>query len=213
MRPPFQFNPALPSRATLRSPYGFLARLSSRPMSSSVRQSSKRFHPAWIVFAISFAALITAAGVRSVPGILIVPLEHEFHWSRATISFAVSINLLMYGLIGPFAAALMNRFGIRRVMMLAFLLMAGGVATTAFMRQPWQLQLLWGFVVGAGSGTIALVLGATVVNRWFHVHRGLLIGILTASTATGQLLFLPLLAKLVESLGWRAATTCVAIAA
>jgi MFS family permease len=161
---------------------------------------------------VTFAALIVAAGVRSVPGILIVPLEKEFGWSRATISFAVSINLLMYGLIGPFAAALMNRFGIRRIMIAAFALIGVGVLSTAFMRQPWQLQILWGLVVGSGSGTVALVMGATVVTRWFHRHRGLLIGILTASTATGQLLFLPMLAKLVETVGWRSATYVVALA-
>jgi len=174
---------------------------------------AKTIHYAWVVFAVTFVALIVAAGVRSVPSILIVPLENEFGWSRATISFAVSINLLMYGLIGPFAAALMNRFGVRRIMISAFVLIAVGVTATAFMQKPWQLQLLWGFGVGAGAGMVALVMGATVVNRWFHRHRGLLIGILTASTATGQLLFLPLLAKLVEDHGWRAATWCVAVAA
>ena len=174
---------------------------------------AKKMHYAWIVFAITFLALIAAAGVRSVPSILIVPLENDFGWSRATISVAVSINLLMYGLIGPFAAALMNRFGVRRIMSFAFVLIAAGVSATAFMQKPWQLQLLWGIVVGAGAGTVGLVMGATVVTRWFHRHRGLLIGILTASTATGQLLFLPLLAKLVEGHGWRAATWCVAAAA
>jgi sugar phosphate permease len=174
---------------------------------------AQTIHYAWVVFAVTFLALIAAAGVRSVPSILIVPLENEFGWSRATISVAVSINLLMYGLIGPFAAALMNRFGVRRIMTLAFLLIAAGVSATAFMQTPWQLQLLWGVGVGAGAGTVGLVMGATVVTRWFHRHRGLLIGILTASTATGQLLFLPLLAKLVEGHGWRAATWCVAAAA
>jgi MFS family permease len=172
---------------------------------------AQKMHYAWVVFALTFLALITAAGVRSVPSILIVPLENEFGWSRATISVAVSINLLMYGLIGPFAAALMNRFGVRRIMSLAFILIAAGVSATAYMQKPWQLQLLWGGGVGAGAGMVALVMGATVVTRWFHRHRGLLIGILAASTATGQLLFLPLLAKLVEGHGGRAATWCVAV--
>jgi len=170
-------------------------------------------HYGWIALAITFLALIVAAGVRSVPGILIVPLEREFNWSRSTISVAVSINLLLYGLIGPFAAGLMNRFGVRRVMTLAFALIAAGVLTTRFLTAPWQLDLLWGIVVGAGTGTVALVMGATVVNRWFHRHRGLLIGVLSASTATGQLLFLPGLAALVEHHGWRAATFLVALAA
>ena len=173
---------------------------------------TRRLHYAWITLAITFLALIVAAGVRSVPGILIVPLEREFNWSRSSISFAVSINLLLYGLIGPFAAGLMNRFGVRRIMSLAFALIAAGVLATRFLTAPWQLDLLWGVVVGAGTGTVALVMGATVVNRWFHRHRGLLIGVLSASTATGQLLFLPGLAALVEHRGWRAATFLVALA-
>jgi len=147
-----------------------------------------------------------------VPGVLIVPLEHEFGWSRATISFAVSINLLLYGLIGPFAAGFINLYGPRRVMLLAFTLVAAGVAMTSLvMHQPWQLTLLWGVLVGAGTGLTALVLGATIVHRWFHVHRGTLIGVLTASTATGQLLFLPLLAHIIEHHGWRAATLLIVV--
>ncbi len=165
-----------------------------------------RFHYAWVVMAITFLTLIVAAGVRSVPGVLIVPLEHEFGWSRATISFAVSINLLLYGLIGPFAAGFINLYGPRRIMLLAFTLVAAGVTSTALvMKTPWQLTLLWGVLVGSGTGLTALVLGATVVHRWFHVHRGTIMGVLTASTATGQLLFLPLLAHVIEKYGWRSA--------
>src|SRR4051812_19663817 len=176
-------------------------------------RKTRRVHYAWVAVGITFLALIVAAGVRSVPGILIVPLEREFGWPRSTISLAVSINLLLYGLIGPFAAGLMNRFGVRRVMTLAFALIAAGVLSTRFLAAPWQLNVLWGIVVGAGTGTVALVMGATVVNRWFHRHRGLLIGVLSASTATGQLLFLPGLAALVEHHGWRSATLVVAVAA
>jgi len=159
---------------------------------------------------VTFAALIVGAAVRSVPGILIVPLEHEFGWTRATISFAVSINLLLYGLIGPFAAGLINRWGPRRIMLIAFTLVAAGVALTTLMQTSTHLVLLWGILVGCGTGMTAIVLGATVVHRWFHTHRGLVVGVLTASTATGQLLFLPLLAHLVEQYGWRAAVLTAA---
>ena len=165
-----------------------------------------RFHYAWVVVAVTFLTLIVAAGVRSVPGVLIVPLEREFGWTRATISFAVSINLLLYGLIGPFAAGFINLYGPRRIMLLAFTLVAAGVASTALvMHQSWQLVVLWGVLVGSGTGLTALVLGATIVHRWFHKHRGLIMGALTASTATGQLLFLPLLAHVIEKSGWRSA--------
>jgi sugar phosphate permease len=174
--------------------------------STTSHHPTPRFHYAWVVAAITFLTLIVAAGVRSVPGVLIVPLEHEFGWSRATISFAVSINLLLYGLIGPFAAGFINLYGPRRIMLLAFTLVAAGVTSTALvMKTSWQLTLLWGVLVGSGTGLTALVLGATIVHSWFHKHRGLIIGILTASTATGQLIFLPLLAHVIEKHGWRSA--------
>lgn len=170
----------------------------------------RRFHYAWIVAGVTFLTLLATAGVRSAPGVLIVPLEKEFGWSRTTISAAISINIMLYGLIGPFAAALMDWLGIRRTVLLSLATVATGVSLTMFIQEPWQLMLLWGVVVGAGTGMTALVLAATIVNRWFTTHRGLVIGVLTASTATGQLVFLPMLAATVEHFGWRYAALVIA---
>src|SRR4051812_29625341 len=171
-----------------------------------------RLHYAWIVLGITFLTLLASAGVRAVPGVLIIPLEQEFHWSRATISFAISINILLYGLMGPFAGALMQRFGVRRTTMTAMAMLAVGVALATQVRSAWQLIVLWGIVVGLATGMVAIVLGATVVNRWFIERRGLALGILTASTATGQLVFLPMLASTIEHHGWRWAIWIVAAA-
>ena len=170
-------------------------------------------HYAWIVLAITFVVLLTSAAIRATPGVLMVPLEHEFGWSRATISVAISINLLLYGLIGPFAAGLVNRYGPRRVMAISAFLIGLGTLATITMKHPWQLIALWGVVVGSGTGIIAIVLGATVVQRWFYLHRGLALGLLTASSATGQLIFLPVLAQLVVGSGWRWAVVAVAVVA
>lgn len=169
-----------------------------------------RLHYAWVVAGITFVTLLAAAGVRSAPGVLIVPLERDFGWSRATLSLAVSVNLVLYGLIGPFAAALMDRLGVRRTMAASLAITAAGVAATSFVTRPWQLVLLWGVVVGGGTGMTALVLGATVVSRWFTARRGVVMGVLTASTATGQLILLPLLASITERGGWRPAVVVVA---
>ena len=174
---------------------------------------SKKLHYAWIVAAVTFIALLGAAGFRSTPGVLIVPLQQDFGWDRATISLAVSINLILYGFSGIFAAALMERFGIRRVMIAALVLIATGSGLTTLMRAPWQLQLLWGVVVGVGTGSMASVLAATVATRWFVQRRGLVVGLLTAAGATGQLIFLPVLASLVVSQGWRSAALTVSGAA
>ncbi|HEY3456017.1 MAG TPA: MFS transporter, partial [Bryobacteraceae bacterium] len=173
--------------------------------------SGKRsFHYAWIVAALTFLVLLIGAGVRATPSVLIVPLERDLHWSRATISFAISVNLLLYGLIGPFAAELMNRFGVRRVIAGSLVVVSSAVALTTRMSASWQLVLLWGVLVGCGTGMTALVLGAMMVNRWFAAQRGVVMGVLTASTATGQLIFLPILAALVERHGWRSAALTIA---
>jgi predicted MFS family arabinose efflux permease len=179
-------------------------------MSLATRLRQRGIHYGWIVAAVTFLVLLSSAGVRATPSILIVPLEREFGWTRATISLAISINLILYGLMGPFAAAFMQRLGLRTTVLVSAATLMLGVGLTPLMRAPWQLVLLWGVVVGAGTGMTALVLGATVVNRWFTERRGLVMGILTASTATGQLVFLPLLASLVERHGWRTATLVVA---
>ena len=170
----------------------------------------RRVHYAWIVAAATFIVLLSAAAVRATPGVLMVPLQNELGWSRAMISGAVSVNLVLYGLVGPFAAAIMQRFGIRRTIMIALAVMATGVALTNLMHAPWQLYACWGVLVGVATGTTASVLGATIVQRWFVARRGLVIGILTASAATGQLVFLPAMAAFVQSDGWRPVVLVIA---
>lgn len=170
-------------------------------------------HYAWIIAAITFLTLMTAAGIRSTPGVLIIPLEQEFGWNRATVSLAVSINLFLYGLFGPFAAALMDRFGIRRVILFSLLAVGLAISLTSLMHEPWQLFLLWGVVVGLGTGSTATILGAVIANRWFVERRGLVMGLLSATTASGQLIFLPLLASMAVTFGWRAAAFTTAAAA
>jgi MFS family permease len=179
-------------------------------MATITAPPQRGFHYAWIVAAITFVTLLAAAGIRATPGVIIVPLEQEFGWSRASISLAVSINLVLYGFLGPFSAALVDRLGARTTMLCAMATLAVGVSLTALMNATWQLVLLWGVVVGAGSGMIALALAATVVNRWFADRRGLVMGVLTASTATGQLVFLPFLALIVQTYGWRPAVLTIA---
>jgi len=178
-----------------------------------VRIARGRLHYAWIVAGVTFVTLLGASGFRSTPGVLIAPLGQEFGWSPAVVSFAVSINLILFGFSGPFAAALAERFGLRRVVVGALLLVAAGSALTVFMHAPWQLDLLWGVIVGAGSGTMASVFAATVANRWFVKRRGLVLGLLNAAGATGQLVFLPLLAWLVVHVGWRWVSLTIAAAA
>lgn len=182
-------------------------------MTRSRTGSRPRLHYSWVVAAVTFVVLLGSSGFRSAPGVLIVPLEEAFGWSRATISLAVSVNLVLFGLCGPFAAAAMVRFGVRRVVLAGLLAVAAGSGLTVWMTAPWQLILLWGVVVGLGTGSMAAVLAATVATRWFVTHRGLVTGALTAAGATGQLAFLPLLAHLTVYHGWRWASVAVAVGA
>jgi MFS family permease len=173
----------------------------------------RRVHYAWVVFATAFVTLLGAAGFRSTPGILIDPLREEFGWSRAIVGTAVSINVLLFGLIGPFAAALQLRYGLRRVTIVALTAISLGALGTTQMTQTWQLFLLWGVVVGLGSGCMATVFASTVASRWFVARRGLVLGALTAATASGQLVFLPLLTRLAEGVGWRWVGLVIALSA
>ncbi len=176
-------------------------------------RSSAKLHYAWIVAAVTFLILLATAGVRATPAIFMVPLEREFGWTRAAISGAIAINIALFGLIGPFAASLMSRYGLRRIVLAALALVATSVGVSSRMHTPWQLTLFWGVLVGTGTGVTALVLAAVIVTRWFDERRGLVLGILSAANATGQLVFLPLLAHVVTSHGWHSATYVVSGAA
>ncbi|TKT72579.1 MFS transporter [Afipia massiliensis] len=180
----------------------------------SARLADRGIHYGWVMVAVTFfTALVSSASVGA-PGVFILPLEKEFGWSTTQISSALSIRLLLFGLMAPFAAALMVRFGLRNVVMSALTIITIGLLASLAMTEAWHLIALWGFVVGFGTGMTAMVLGATVATRWFTAHRGLVVGILAASVATGQLIFLPVMAYLTEAFGWRAAmgTMCVMLA-
>ena len=144
-----------------------------------------RFHYAWAVIAVTFLIMLVTAGIRATPSVMMVPLERNFGWSRTTISAALAINLALFGLMGPFAAAAMQRFGMRRTVLAALTVLAIAVALSGRMHAAWQMVLIWGVLVGSATGATSTTLGAVVVNRWFSQHRGLAMGILTASSATG----------------------------
>lgn len=172
-----------------------------------------RLHWAWIVAAVSFVALLAAAGFRSVPSVMMDPLHMEFGWSHGTVGLAMSINMTLFGLTAPFSAALMDRFGVRPILAGALTLIAIGTALSVFMTASWQLLLLWGVCVGIGTGSISMGFVATIATRWFVEKRGLVTGVLTAASATGQLIFLPLVAEITTRHGWRWASIIVAGAA
>lgn len=163
----------------------------------------KRIHYSWIILSIAFLSIIIAGIVRSSSGVFIVPFEKEFGWDRSIISFAFALSLLLYGISGPFMAALIEVIGLKKMMILAMATLLAGVLLTFLMVEPWQLILIWGIIIGLGSGLYLTVLSPYVANHWFVKKRGLALGILTASTATGQLILLPVLAIIVESQSWR----------
>jgi MFS family permease len=173
--------------------------------------SRRNIHYGWVMVAVTFLAALISAGTVGAPGVFIIPLQREFGWSTAEISSALSIRFILFGLMAPFAAALLNRYGLRNVTLCAQLIVVSALVASLAMTKVWQLMLLWGVVIGIGTGMTALVLGATIATRWFAARRGLVIGIMTASVATGQLVFLPLLASLTERLGWRPALSFICV--
>lgn len=165
----------------------------------------RKIHFSWIILAITFITIIVAGIIRSSSGIFIDPFEMEFGWDRPTISFAFAVCLFLYGFSGPFMAAFVDVFGLKRMMLYSMAILSVGLGLTFMMKSEWQLILIWGVMLGIGSGLFLTVLSTQVANRWFVKRRGLAVGILTAATATGQLILLPVLASFVENYSWRAA--------
>ncbi len=171
----------------------------------AARLSRSNVHYGWVVVAATFLTMLVTAAAMGAPGVLIVPLQKEFGWSTSEISAALALRLVLFGLLGPFAAAFMNRFGVKRVIVCALALIITGFLLSLGMTHLWQLMVLWGLVIGVGTGMTAMVLAATVATRWFTHRRGVVIGLLSASSATGQLIFLPAMAQLTTDYGWRSA--------
>jgi sugar phosphate permease len=177
----------------------------------STALARRNIHYGWAMVAVTFFTALVSAGTVGAPGVFILPLQKEFGWSAAEISSALSIRFILFGLMAPFAAALLNRYGLRNMSLLSLSIVASALIASLFMTQVWHLMLLWGVVIGLGTGMTALVLGATISARWFVARRGLVVGILTASVATGQLVFLPLLATLTDHYGWRNALALICV--
>jgi len=161
-----------------------------------------RLHYSWVVLAVMFVVILSSVGVRATPGVLIVPLQQAFGWNAAVISGAVSLNILLFGLVGPFAAGLIQVIGLKRTVLCSMVLLVIGSGLSALVTEVWQMYLTWGVLVGLGSGAGMVGLATAIANRWFVRRRGLVVGLLTASNASGQLVFLPLLASLVMSHSW-----------
>src|SRR6266700_5530188 len=171
---------------------------------------SGRVHYAWIVLAVMFTATLAGVGVRAAPGVMIVPLQRAFGWDVATISAAVSINIILMGAAGPFVTGFMEVVGLKRTILLGMTLLMVGTGFSVFMTEPWQLFLTWGLMVGIGcAGAVGIT--AEVANRWFAERNGLAMGLLFAATAAGQIIFLPFLALLAESFGWQAVAVTAAL--
>ncbi|AMK75757.1 MFS transporter [Methylomonas methanica] len=169
-------------------------------------------HYAWVVLAVTFLCLFVASALRSIPGIIMMSLEQEFDWHRETISGAISLNLVLFGLAGPFLGRLMDLYGAKRISVITLILSVAGAGGSVFMQESWQMYLFWGLLIGAGSGGTSMIMGSALINRWFHRNRGLALGILGAAFSSGQLVFTPVLMQINVHEGWRAATLFIAVA-
>lgn len=184
---------------------------SSTPATPLAVRNARRFHYAWIVAAIAFLSVMLPAAIRGVLSILVVPLEIEFGWNRSVVSGAAALSMLLFGLLGPFVASVMQRVGIRRVMLWGLFLVAGTMIAAPLLTSPLMFVMVWGVGVGIGAGVLGMVMGATIINHWFLEGRGLAMGILSAAIATVQLIVLPPAAIIVRAYGWRSATVGIAL--
>ncbi len=183
-----------------------------KSLSTMPKSHTYSVHYAWVVLAVTFLCLFVASALRSVPGIIMMSLEQELAWNRETISGAISLNLLLFGLAGPFLGRLMDLYGAKKVSVITLILSVLGAGGSVFMQESWQMYLFWGLLIGAGSGGTSMIMGSALINRWFHKHRGLALGILGAAFSSGQLVFTPVLMHINVHEGWRAATLFIAVA-
>jgi MFS family permease len=170
-----------------------------------------RVHYAWVALIVAFTITLGAVGVRAAPGVMIVPLQNAFGWSVGTISAAISLNILLLGMTGPFITGLMETLGLRRTILLCLVLLLVGTGLSTFITASWQLFFTWGLLVGVGASAGAVGMAAAVANRWFVVHRGLAMGLLSSANAAGQLIFLPILGRLSQDYGWQSVSITVTL--
>ncbi|MFJ6611702.1 MFS transporter [Streptomyces sp. NPDC091289] len=190
-----------------------MAQLTTTSPTPAHRVREPRFHRAWVIAVVAGAAIVTAGAFTTVPGLLVTPLHENYAWDRGQIALAASVNMILFGLTAPFAAALMDRVGIRRVVVGALLLVSAGALLTSFMSQPWQLVAYWGVLIGLGSGCLTMTFAASITADWFDKRRGLVTGALSSSSHLGQLIFLPLLAWSVDRFDWRPPVVTLAFVA
>src|SRR5215210_5177151 len=190
-----------------------MAQLTHTSPNTAPRAPGPRLHRAWAIAVAAGAAIVTAGAFTTVPGLLVTPLHDSYGWDRGHIALAASVNMVLFGLTAPLAAALMDRIGIRRVVVGALLLVAVGALLTSVMTRPWQLVAYWGVLIGLGSGCLTMTFAASITRSWFDKRRGLVTGVLSSSSHLGQLLFLPLLAWAVDHYGWRPPVVTLAVVA
>src|SRR2546421_4609403 len=190
-----------------------MAQQTQTPTAQMPQAARSRVHRAWVIAAVAGAAILSAGAFTTVPGLLVTPLHQQYGWDRDQIALAASVNMVLFGLTAPFAATLMDRFGIRRVVTGALVLVATGSQLTSVMSAVWQLTLYWGVRIGIGSGCLTMTFAATVTSGWFERRRGLVTGALSASSHLGQLLFLPMLAWAVDRFGWQPPVVTLALVA
>jgi MFS family permease len=163
----------------------------------------KGYHYAWVVLGAVMLVMVSASGLRSVFGVFIKPLEAEFGWDRASLSGAAALSLFLLGAMGPFAGRLSDRWGPRRVLALALLVLGIGTAASSLVGQLWHVYVASGILMATGAGGAGLATASTVAARWFETRRGLVIGLLGGGMSAGQLIVIPLAMGLTLSLGWR----------
>jgi MFS family permease len=180
-------------------------------MAEQALPEQKKLHYAWVVVGITFTVMLVAAGMRATSAVMLVPWEEEFGWSRAVVSFPIAVQLMMFGLVGPFSAAFVERFGLRRTMVTCLCLMLIGMLSLPFITASWELLPILGIFMGLAVGALSMVMAAIVANRWFFARRGVVMGMLSGATAAGQLIFIPSLAQATEHFGWRTATFAASV--
>jgi MFS family permease len=160
-------------------------------------------HYAWIILGLAFLALLSAQGVRLSFGAFIAPWENEFSTNRGIISLVAFISYAVFGFSQPIIGRLIDQYGVRTILSYSVLLIGISTILTFFATTPWQLMIIYGFIASIGFGGASNVAGSVAITNWFVEKRGFAVGLMSAGTAGGQLLLVPLSLFLINELGWK----------
>jgi MFS family permease len=171
----------------------------------SVSRIRLPFFYGWVLIGVSFVTMAIGVNARTAFSLLFPPILDEFQWDRGIIAGAFSFGFLISAVVTPCAGWLIDHRGPRLVIETGVVLMGSGLLLASLIREPWQLYLSLGALVGGGVNLLAYTGQSLYLTNWFVQRRGLALSIAFSGVGVGSVTILPWLQTLIVNSGWRTA--------